>query len=63
MPLSVDRVRSSIPKGGTDQETWTYPSAQMVNGLIVEYPSISLTIVSFCFVALVLECAGSQEQN
>eukprot|EP01032_Pedospumella_encystans_P014549 gene14549-16701_t len=29
MPLSVDRVPSSIPKGGTEQETWTYPSPQM----------------------------------
>ena len=27
-PLSNERVRSSIPKGGTD-ETWTYPSPQM----------------------------------
>jgi len=28
--LSIDRVKSSIPKGGTDTETWTYPSPQMV---------------------------------
>jgi cytochrome c heme-lyase len=27
-PLSTDRVKSSIPKGGTD-DTWTYPSPQM----------------------------------
>ena len=29
-PLSTERVRSSIPKGGAaDGETWTYPSPQM----------------------------------
>ncbi|GBG26584.1 Cytochrome c-type heme lyase [Hondaea fermentalgiana] len=28
-PLSTDRVRSHIPKGGADGETWEYPSAQM----------------------------------
>jgi len=28
-PLSVNRVNSTIPKGGTDTETWTYPSPQM----------------------------------
>ena len=27
--LSTDRVNSNIPKGGTDSETWTYPSPQM----------------------------------
>ena len=27
--LSTQRVKSSIPKGGTDGETWTYPSPQM----------------------------------
>ena len=27
--LSTKRVQSSIPKGNTDQETWTYPSPQM----------------------------------
>lgn len=27
--LSTERVKSSIPKGGTDTETWTYPSPQM----------------------------------
>mmetsp|Transcript_23708 Transcript_23708/g.24322 ORF Transcript_23708/g.24322 Transcript_23708/m.24322 type:complete len:377 (+) Transcript_23708:21-1151(+) len=27
--LSTDRVKSGIPKGGTDQDTWTYPSPQM----------------------------------
>lgn len=30
MDLSIERVKSSIPKGGTDTETWTYPSPQMV---------------------------------
>ena len=29
LELSTDRVKSSIPKGGTDGETWTYPSPQM----------------------------------
>ena len=29
MPLSTDRVPSTIPKGGTDADTWTYPSPQM----------------------------------
>jgi len=29
VPLSVERVSSTIPKGGTDNETWTYPSPQM----------------------------------
>eukprot|EP00624_Nannochloropsis_granulata_P003373 evm.model.NODE_27169_length_92994_cov_27.080458.13 len=28
-PLSTDRVPSRIPKGGTEAETWTYPSPQM----------------------------------
>lgn len=28
-PLSTDRVSSTIPKGGTSGETWTYPSPQM----------------------------------
>lgn len=28
-PLSTDRVRSTIPKGGLETETWTYPSPQM----------------------------------
>jgi len=28
-PLSTDRVSSRIPKGGTEAETWTYPSPQM----------------------------------
>jgi hypothetical protein len=27
--LSTERVKSSIPKGGTDAGTWTYPSPQM----------------------------------
>jgi cytochrome c heme-lyase len=30
MPLNTERVKSSIPKGGTESETWLYPSAQMV---------------------------------
>lgn len=29
VPLSTERVQSYIPKGGTEQETWTYPSPQM----------------------------------
>lgn len=29
VPLSTDRVPSRIPKGGTEAETWTYPSPQM----------------------------------
>lgn len=28
--ISTDRVVSSIPKGGTDDQTWVYPSPQMV---------------------------------
>ena len=28
--LSVNRVSSTIPKGGTEDDTWTYPSPQMV---------------------------------
>jgi cytochrome c heme-lyase len=27
--LPTERVSSTIPKGGTDGETWTYPSPQM----------------------------------
>jgi cytochrome c heme-lyase len=27
--LSTERIKSNIPKGGTDNETWTYPSPQM----------------------------------
>jgi cytochrome c heme-lyase len=29
IPLSTQRVSSGIPKGGTDEGTWTYPSPQM----------------------------------
>jgi cytochrome c heme-lyase len=29
VPLSTDRVKSGIPKGGTDEDTWQYPSPQM----------------------------------
>jgi cytochrome c heme-lyase len=29
MPLEVNRQKSSIPKGGTDDEVWAYPSPQM----------------------------------
>jgi len=29
MPLSTGRVQSNIPKGGTDADTWLYPSPQM----------------------------------
>ena len=29
IPLSTDRVKSRIPKGGTDEDTWQYPSPQM----------------------------------
>ncbi len=29
MPLDQQRVKSSIPKGGTDSDTWQYPSPQM----------------------------------
>ena len=29
VPLSTERVPSQIPKGGTENETWTYPSPQM----------------------------------
>jgi cytochrome c heme-lyase len=28
-PLDTNRVTSSIPKGGTENGTWTYPSEQM----------------------------------
>ena len=28
--LPIERVPSEIPKGGTDGETWLYPSPQMV---------------------------------
>eukprot|EP00605_Chrysophyceae_sp_TOSAG23-4_P000417 GSChrysophyteH1.ASY1.ANO1.473.1 assembled CDS len=29
IPLDKNRVKSSIPKGGTDNDTWQYPSPQM----------------------------------
>lgn len=29
VPLSTDRVKSGIPKGGTESDTWAYPSPQM----------------------------------
>ena len=29
VPLSTSRVTSTIPKGGTYTETWTYPSPQV----------------------------------
>ena len=28
-PLPTDRQKSSIPKSGTESETWVYPSQQM----------------------------------
>jgi hypothetical protein len=28
-PLSTERVRSNIPKAGTENEKWEYPSEQM----------------------------------
>mmetsp|Transcript_19256 Transcript_19256/g.31628 ORF Transcript_19256/g.31628 Transcript_19256/m.31628 type:complete len:403 (+) Transcript_19256:203-1411(+) len=33
--LSTERVKSFIPKGGTDGETWTYPSPQMFFNALV----------------------------
>jgi len=33
--LSTERVKSQIPKGGTDDDTWTYPSPQMFWNAIV----------------------------
>lgn len=42
-PLSVDRMQSTIPKGGTDN-TWLYPSPQMFyNG---EAPAFLLSMTS-----------------
>lgn len=29
VPLPTDRIKSSIPKAGTENETWEYPSPQM----------------------------------
>lgn len=29
VPLSTERVKSRIPKGGTEDDTWAYPSPQM----------------------------------
>ena len=34
-PLSTERVKSSIPKGNADEETWTYPSPQMFYNALV----------------------------
>ncbi|CAM9126108.1 unnamed protein product [Ectocarpus fasciculatus] len=34
-PLSVDRTQSQIPKGGTESDTWLYPSPQMFWNAIV----------------------------
>jgi cytochrome c heme-lyase len=28
-PLSTERVRSNIPKAGTESDKWEYPSEQM----------------------------------
>ena len=28
-PLDTTRVKSNIPKGGTEDDTWSYPSPQM----------------------------------
>eukprot|EP00814_Leptocylindrus_danicus_P013647 CAMPEP_0116044228 /NCGR_PEP_ID=MMETSP0321-20121206/26878_1 /TAXON_ID=163516 /ORGANISM="Leptocylindrus danicus var. danicus, Strain B650" /LENGTH=381 /DNA_ID=CAMNT_0003525291 /DNA_START=105 /DNA_END=1250 /DNA_ORIENTATION=- len=33
--LSTNRVQSTIPKGGTDSSTWTYPSPQMFYNALV----------------------------
>ncbi len=30
-PLSTDRTKSNIPKGGSESDTWLYPSPQMVS--------------------------------
>lgn len=29
VPLDTTRVKSNIPKGGTDDDSWSYPSPQM----------------------------------
>jgi hypothetical protein len=29
IPLDTTRVKSNIPKGGTDDDSWSYPSPQM----------------------------------
>jgi hypothetical protein len=29
VPLDTNRVKSNIPKGGTDDDSWSYPSPQM----------------------------------
>jgi cytochrome c heme-lyase len=34
-PLPTDRVKSSIPKGGTESETWLYPSPQQFYNALV----------------------------
>jgi cytochrome c heme-lyase len=34
-PLSTERVKSFIPKGGTENETWSYPSPQMFYNALV----------------------------
>lgn len=35
IPLSIDRTPSSIPKGGTTNDTWLYPSPQMFYNALV----------------------------
>ncbi|KAI2498746.1 cytochrome c-type heme lyase [Fragilaria crotonensis] len=35
IPLSTERVKSSIPKGNAEEETWTYPSPQMFYNALV----------------------------
>ena len=43
-PIDTTRVKSSIPKGGTDDSTWTYPSPQMFyNSLKVIFVDLALT--------------------
>ena len=36
LDLSVDRVKSTIPKGGTEKDTWQYPSPQMFWNALVK---------------------------
>ena len=59
-PLPLERVQSSIPKGGTDSETWLYPSPQMVCVFKIWLLSVVNFSVSF---HAVLECFGSERED
>ncbi len=59
IPLPVNRESSTIPKGGTDNDTWLYPSPQMVNLLLQQKTCFNSLFSSF----VVLECFSQKRKD